>query len=319
MKTKTLFVSVVLVLLAFQASVASSNKPVVAVGDIESSFATYDTANIKSSIETALAQSGKYTLMERGRLDQLMAEQGMAAQGLTAGSGAIGGFEGIDYLIYGRVTQVGLESKNLFVITECSATFGIDIRVSDVSTGEIRLTHSINMEEGVATAGSDENPCAGVTFSSLSELSLNAASQIVEALSQNLFPVKIARASETEVYLNYGEGFLNKGELLKIAVMGEGFVDPDTGEVLGAEETIVAVVKVRDIRSKFSIADIMMGKEPLKVGDVANRLNKNDNKRLAKGLKSCEAARSKASKNCDKGKKSCEKDKAKANKACDLL
>lgn len=319
MKIKTVVGSLVFILLALQASMASSNKPVVAVGDIESSFANYDTANIKSSIETALSQSGKYTLMERGRLDQLLAEQGMAAQGLTAGSGTIGGFEGIDYLIYGRVTQVGLESQNLFILTQCQATFGIDIRVSDVSSGEIRLTHSVNMEESVATGGKDENPCAGVTFSSLSELSLNAASQIVEALSQNLFPVKIARATKTEVYLNYGEGFLNKGELLKIAIQGEGFMDPDTGEVLGAEETIVAVVKVRDIRSKFSIADVIMSKESLNVGDVANRLSQKDNKRLAKGLASCEKARSTAAKSCGAGKKSCEKDEAKANKGCDLL
>jgi curli biogenesis system outer membrane secretion channel CsgG len=298
---------------------ATANKPIVAVGDIESSFSNYDTSNIKSAIETSLSQSGKYTLMERGRLDQLLAEQGMAAQGLTSGAGSMGGFDGIDYLIYGRVTQVGLESQNLFVMTQCKANFGIDIRVSDVRSGEIRLTHSVNVEDDVATGGKDDNPCVGVTFDSLTDLSLNAASQIVEALSQNLFPVKIARATQDEVYLNYGEGFLNKGELLKIAILGEGFVDPDTGEVLGAEETIVAIVQVKDVRSKFSIADIIMSNEKLKVGDVANRLSSKDNKRLSKGLKACTKARQKAKTNCDKGKKSCAKDTTKARDACDLI
>ena len=54
----------------------SQNKPIVAVSSIETSFTNYDTKNIQTAIETAIVQSGKYTLMERSRLDELLKEQG---------------------------------------------------------------------------------------------------------------------------------------------------------------------------------------------------------------------------------------------------
>ena len=52
-------------------SAVAQNKPIVAVSNIESSFRDYDTSNIQTAIETAIVQSGKYSLMERGRLDEL--------------------------------------------------------------------------------------------------------------------------------------------------------------------------------------------------------------------------------------------------------
>jgi hypothetical protein len=298
---------------------ADTNKPVVAVGDFDSSFPNYDTKNIQTAIETALSQSGKYALMERGRLDQLLAEQGRSAAGLTQGSAQMGGFEGIDYLIYGRITQLSLESQNLLLLTQCNAHFGLDVRVVDVQSGEIRLSKTIKEEEGVATGQAQQDPCSGVTFSSLDQLSTDAARQIVEGLSQTLFPVKIAKVSSDEVYLNYGEGFLNKDEVMKVTSLGEGFVDPDTGEMLGAEETVIAIIQVADIREKYSTAKVLMNAGGLKVGDVVRRIEKADGRDLQKQLKACTDASKARDSNCAKGSKRCDQYKDKAKLACDIL
>lgn len=303
----------------FVSPVSSQNKPVVAVSSIETSFTDYDTRNIQTAIETAIVQSGKYTLMERSRLDELLKEQGKGAGGLIQGGGELGGFAGIDYLIYGRVTNVGLSSENLFVMTQCKANFSIDIRVTDMQTGEIRLTKNVNAQDEVATGGAEENPCSGVTFASLSGLADSAARQIVEAMSQALFPVKLARVTSGEVYLNYGEGFLNKNELLKVTAMGEGFLDPDTGEVLGAEETLVAIVQVDSTRPKYSVASIIFQNGDLNVGDIARRLDKSDSKKLKKSMSKCNKDTKRAEKACDKGKKSCEKYTAAADNSCSAL
>ena len=307
---------VLIVVSMFVHPAAAQNKPIVAVSSFESSFANYYTANIQTAIETAIVQSGKYTLMERGRLDELLSEQGKSASGLIQGSGQVGGFEGIDYLIYGRVTNVGLNAKNLLLLTQCEASFAIDIRVVDIQSGEIRLTKSVSASEDVATASAEENPCTGVTFASLSGLADTAARDIVEAMSQALFPVKLAKVSEDEVYLNYGEGFLQKDELLKVTAMGDGFVDPDTGEVLGAEETLIAVVQVESTRAKYSIASIILQNGDLTVGDVANRLDSSDSKKLKKAVVKCNQDSTKARKACDKGSKSCEKYSDAAEKSC---
>ena len=271
-------------------AIAQSNKPIVAVGTFESSFSNYDTRNIQTAIETALSKTQKFSLMERGRLDQLLAEQGMSAGGIVGGSGQIGGFDGVDYLIYGRVTQLGLEAKNLFIMSACEAKLGIDIRVVDVRTGEIRLSETLQQDDQVNTSDSESDPCRGVGISAYDNLTASTARLLAEKLTQSLFPVKLAKVSTNEVYLNYGETFLNQGEILKVVSLGGGFEDPDTGEIIGAEEELRAVIRVTQLRPKYSIAEIMLQSGELSVGDVANRMSKKSQQSASKIVKSCNSA-----------------------------
>tara|TARA_B110000211_G_C14010079_1_gene522673 strand:- start:217 stop:1146 length:930 start_codon:yes stop_codon:yes gene_type:complete len=297
---------------------AQGNKPIVAVASFESSFSNYDSRNIQTAIETALSKTQKFTLMERGRLDSLLAEQGLSANGLVAGSGEIGGFSGVDYLIYGRVTQLGLEAKNVLIMSACEAQLGLDVRVVDVKTGEIRLSENISADDQVNTAGAEENPCNGVGISAFDNLTATTARKLAEKLTQTLFPVKLAKVSSDEVYLNYGEGFLNSGEILKVVSLGEGFEDPDTGEIIGAEEELLAIVKVTKLRPKYSIASILMQAGDLNRGDVANRLSKKAQKKAQKVVKSCTSAIKRVTKSCKKDGKKCDKAREKKATSCAL-
>jgi curli biogenesis system outer membrane secretion channel CsgG len=299
-------------------AIAQSNKPIVAVGTFESSFSNYDTRNIQTAIETALSKTQKFSLMERGRLDQLLAEQGMSAGGIVGGSGQIGGFDGVDYLIYGRVTQLGLEAKNLFIMSACEAQLGIDIRVVDVRTGEIRLSETLQQDDQVNTSDSESDPCRGVGISAYDNLTASTARLLAEKLTQSLFPVKLAKISTNEVYLNYGETFLNQGEILKVVSLGGGFEDPDTGEIIGAEEELRAVIRVTQLRPKYSIAEIMLQSGELSVGDVANRMSKESQQSASKIVKSCKSADSRMQRSCKKAGSKCDKATQKKITACTL-
>ena len=300
-------------------SYAQSNKPIIGVGTFESSFNDYDSRNIQTAIETALSKTGKFTLIERGRLDQLLAEQNLSIQGLVDGGASdFGGFGGVDYLLYGRVTQLGLESKNLLIMSACEAKFGLDVRVVDVATAEIRLSENITDDDQVNTSDSESNPCRGIGISAFDNLAAKVSRKIAATLTQTLFPVKIARVSGDEVYLNYGAGFLKDGELLKIVTLGEGFVDPDTGEVLGADEELIGVVEVTQTKAKFSVGKIRLQTSDLSVGDVANRLDKSDRKSLDRKLKSCNRAMSSEQRACRKEGSRCDKAITKREGACAL-
>jgi hypothetical protein len=194
----------------------------------------------------------------------------------------------------------------------------LDIRVVDTSTAEIRLSENITEKDSVNTSDSESNPCRGIGISAFDNLTAKASRKIAENLTQALFPVKVARVSGDEVYLNYGTGFLKDDELLKIVTLGEGFVDPDTGEVLGADEELIGVVKVIQTKAKFSIGKIMLQTGTLSVGDVANRLDKSDKKSLEKKLSSCKKARKSESKSCKKEGSRCDKAVTKREKACSL-
>ena len=299
-------------------AIAQSNKPIVAVDSFESSFSNYDTRNIQTAIETALSKTQKFSLMERGRLDQLLAEQGMSAGGIVGGSGQIGGFDGVDYLIYGRVTQLGLEAKNLFIMSACEAKLGIDIRVVDVRTGEIRLSETLQQDDQVNTSDSESDPCRGVGISAYDNLTASTARLLAEKLTQSLFPVKLAKVSTNEVYLNYGETFLNQGEILKVVSLGGGFEDPDTGEIIGAEEELRAVIRVTQLRPKYSIAEIMLQSGELSVGDVANRMSKKSQQSASKIVKSCKSADKSMKRSCKKAGSKCDKATQKKITACTL-
>ncbi|MFW2421335.1 MAG: CsgG/HfaB family protein [Porticoccaceae bacterium] len=306
----------ILISIAFTAQAA--NKPIVAVGTFESSFNNYDTRNIQTAIETALSKTQKFSLMERGRLDQLLAEQGMSASGIVNGANQYGGFDGVDYLIYGRVTQLGLESKSLLIMNACEAQFGLDVRVVDVRTGEIRLSETLQDDDQVNTSDVESNPCYGIDIAAFDNLTAKSARNLAERLTQNLFPVKIAKVSSDEVYLNYGKGFLDKGELLKVVSLGDGFEDPDTGEIIGAEEELRAVVQVTSLRPKYSVAKIVLKDGPLNIGDVANRVSKKSQKSIDKVVKNCQKKIELLKKACRKEGSKCEKARDKKLAACSL-
>lgn len=59
--------------------------------------------------------------------------------------------------------------------------------------------------------------------------------------------------------LNYGDVFFDSGDRLAAFSVGESFVDPDTGEVLGAEETEVGVIEITRAEPRFSRAKTVSG------------------------------------------------------------
>jgi hypothetical protein len=257
--------------------------------------------------------------MERGRLDELLTEQGRSMSGLVSGASQLGGFDGVDYLIYGRITQLSLEAQNSFIIMECKARFGLDVRVVDVHSGEIRLSESIQARDTLSIADSQSDPCRGVSVSALEKLTTDSARQIAQKMTIELFPPKVARVNLPEVYLNYGQDLFVGGDLLVVSQLGEGFLDPDTGEVIGQEETVIGLLEVVDVRPKFSIAMMIYQAGDVSIGDVARILSPGESKNLNKQISSCRKAERNRDKYCTKGGSKCAKYSERARNACDLL
>ena len=120
------------------------------------------------------------------------------------------------------------------------------------------------------------------------------------------------------MYLNYGSNFLKQNEVLKIVALGEGFEDPDTGEIIGAEEELRAVIRVTQLRPKYSIAEIMLQSGELSVGDVANRMSKKSQQSASKIVKSCKSADKSMKRSCKKAGSKCDKATQKKITACTL-
>lgn len=304
-------------LLSLLANLAyANNKPVVAVGEITSAVQDFNTMSIQLAIENALSKTGKYTIMERTRLASLLEERGLSAAGITDGNGSLGGFSGVDYLVYGSVSNITVARKNLLIVMNCDASLSMNIRVVDVNSGEIRFSENVSVEDTVATSAADEDPCVGISLANVNIMGEDASDGIANKMTTALFPIKVAQSRGDQVYLNYGEGTLAKNDILSIKSVGEGFVDPDTGEVLGAEETTTAVIVIAGVRPKYSIGEVVSQNTAVNVGDIAFPLNSREG---ARSVRKCQSSSAKREKACTKSGSRCDKSTTRMKLDCGAL
>ena len=89
---------------------SQSNKPVIGIGEMTSSVGG-DVKSFQSMLETAIASTNKFDLIERSRIGDIISEQALSSSGITSGNSNIGGISAVDYLIYGSITKLGIETS----------------------------------------------------------------------------------------------------------------------------------------------------------------------------------------------------------------
>jgi len=105
-------------------------------------------------------------------------------------------------------------------------------------------------------------------------------------ITTGIFPMKVVVVQKDgTVILNYGDGALEKGMVLEVYEVGEGFKDPDTGEVLGAEETLVGTVEITQTTAKFSKGVVVGDSDPLSIpkGSIARIIEGGPDREKKKG------------------------------------
>ncbi len=260
----------------------SQDLPIIAVTEIKSSVDSnsyYDYKNTKSEnfqtmLETQLVKLGRFKIIERNRVDEVLSEQ--ALQRRFSGDGIVGRTKlkigAVDYIVYGSITRFGTKKNQIstsgFATTNIIAEFGVDIKVVDALNGEIRKAENINVAMsiggGVATDGFYTG---GTKADPLSEIQRKAAKMVAGVIAESIYPIRVLTFKEDNnasccVYLNYGSGMLSVGDKLKVVREEEAFVDPDTGLQLGSSETTIGTVEIVEVNDKFSKAKVLSGKIP---------------------------------------------------------
>ena len=284
--------------LAFAAThVLAQGKPVVAVGALEVSAQnisckgwdrrTYncnqDLANgFRAMLETAVIKTGKMDVMERRLLDQLLAEQGLTEIGLTTSESGFGNLTGVDYYVYGTITRFGARESGFALDSQSGGggisrsrietEMGVDLKVTDVETGHIVVADSVSSSVrrggGLSIAGFRKTNASSDPFADVQSA---VAAKIAEAIVTSRIPIKVIQVqTDGTLILNYGNVFFSEGDRLEAFEVGESFVDPDTGEVLGSEETQVGVIQITRAEPRFSRAQAVSG--DVGVGDALKRI-----------------------------------------------
>ena len=280
-------VALLIILLVFclkPAQLLAADLPVVGISTIKATVDDWrlnsKSLNFQAMLETQMSKVGRFVLIERNRVDEILAEQGLNNE-FGDGQTSAGGFNvaGVDYLVYGSITKLGQtqssvaagQFKTKSLVTEMS----VDIRVVDASTGEIRKAESA---EGAIKTGSRVGTgnfaTTGSAADPLADVQRLVAKKAASLIATSIFPIEVVKGGDT-IYLNYGSSILDEGDLVSVFKEGEELIDETTGLNLGSEEVLISELEVFQTTDKFSKARVISGVMPSR-GDLARIKWKND-------------------------------------------
>ncbi|OVE74090.1 hypothetical protein BVX93_00495 [bacterium B13(2017)] len=240
-------------------------------------------------LATTLMDSGYFIVLERESLKEVFAEQDLQQSGRMAkgNTAKMGKTLSTQILINGAVTlfEEGTKKggkRGGIAISGISvglgggggeSQVGVDIRIIDTTTGQILASKAckgyaksksrgislgINRSIGGRSVGAsfggdkfEKSPLSDATRDAIN----GAIFFIVEELNKIPWSGKIIKAGgDGKIYINCGKrNNVNMGQVFNVYEVGESFIDPDTGEDLGAEETLLGAIKIITLKEKLAI------------------------------------------------------------------
>ena len=241
-------------------------------------------------LTTELFKTGRFVIVERAALADIVREQELGQTGLVQKETAVkvGEVLGAQMLITGAITEfeassggggsgVNVRGINL-QLRGNTAHVAVDIRLVDASTGQILRSHSAEataQETGIAilatrrqtTLGSDafqKTPLGQATREAVAK----AIDFIVNAMETVPWTGRVVQTKGKEIYVNAGANAnLRPGATFGAYAKGEELRDPATGMMLGSRDTHVGTVTISHVEDRFSIG-AFNGNGKIKRGDL---------------------------------------------------
>lgn len=270
-------------------SSTSSYTVSTAMGNVDYSASTNGVPvnGIEAIVIDSLSQTGRFRLVERTELSDVLAEQDLASSGRIAKpSGAkTGNVLGAEYLVQLVVTDYetntsgtdgavgGLLRRKVPLLGgikagSSSGRVGLNIRLIDAETSEITFTKQIeaviketNLGFGGVAWGGDL--ALGGFLNSYSKTPVGQA--VIAGINQAVFELikqvgakppegSVVKADAAQIYTNLGSDSVAVGDRLQVLKKGEELIDPETGISLGGSMTSLGDIEVSQVQEKFSIA-----------------------------------------------------------------
>ncbi|OGS46069.1 MAG: hypothetical protein A3J79_11230 [Elusimicrobia bacterium RIFOXYB2_FULL_62_6] len=205
---------------------------------------------------TELAKSGKFIVVERDRLEKVLAEQKFQAGGMVDAQTAaqVGRILGVEAIVTGAVTNFGVKTEGSdYLISQSKqqvADVTIDLRLVDVQSAQVLMADSGKGRAkskkasflGMGTKGGYDETIEGDALrASIVQFVENIASQ----LNKKPWSCMVAEASDGELYLNVGhESGINPGDKMDCYHQGAAIRDPSSNLVIGHKEEYIGKVEV---------------------------------------------------------------------------
>jgi curli biogenesis system outer membrane secretion channel CsgG len=269
-----------------------------ATGAFVASYGGYDVVGggLAAMLVTSLERTGRFIVVDRSDLSDVLREQEMGLRGLTTAntSPQAGSMLGAQAIIRGSITEFDSRTRgggfSLGGVAQSVPLGGAisprgqkgiitaDFKVVDTTTS--RVIEAFAVEKAVSAKslglsvatddvsigadGFEKTPLGQASRSMIDE----AVRVIVAALEPIAWQAMVAKVSGDTVYVNAGANAnLRIGDHLELYRVTDKVVDPVTQEVLGVEEARIGVVRIANVNPRYSTASYT-GSYPAEVGDI---------------------------------------------------
>lgn len=250
--------------------------------------------NLTLMLESALDETGRFVLVDRQQLGNIIREQDLAAGGRTAqarGVARTGQIRPARYIATGAITEVeesasgqdgGIAIRGFRVGGgRQTAQITVIVKLIDTTTSEI-----VAQERVVGRAGRTAlrvggrfrgvgGNLGGFEKTPLGEAAQDCIDQAAKFIAMQMeeFPFEgnvIRVANNGQVLINRGREFgVAVGQEMVLRTEGEVIEDPMTGAILGMEEgEEIGRLRVVRVEDKFAYCDVVSGERNPAVGSV---------------------------------------------------
>ncbi|MCB9058820.1 MAG: hypothetical protein H6627_09655 [Calditrichae bacterium] len=292
---KAVLISLIFASVLFSQDLANLKKRVAVVNFEDAAGYGHNIGNgLSDMLITALVESKKFIVIERGELDQVMQEQGLGMTGAVTPQSAakVGQLLGVELIITGSVSEFGtkqdkiggalsnLSGFNLGVSTE-SARSVVDIRLVNTSTGEIITAKKAEGEE--SSKSLDNIGVDGINFNNsstwdktiLGKAARQSVEKCVDIITDGMADItwqgKVIKAnSDGTLFMKPGSAAgVSSGMTFWVYRPGEELIDPDTGISLGSEEMKIGKIEVvSDVAGGKACKAIVKSGSNFETGDL---------------------------------------------------
>lgn len=215
-------------------------------------------------LTTALVRSGRFTVIEREKIDQIIKEQKLGLTGLVDPNTAaeVGKLLGAEAVIFGSITSLTEEKIDKFSYDIIRITSSVDIRMVESSTAKILYAETAQgvYDNKIVTTASGKIVSGSIDYNTAYAEALRTAADSAAEKIGGMFPLVgyVIQAEENEVYTDIGsERGAKKGNEFIVFALGKEITHPQTGDVLGFEKFPLARIQITSVDKKMSIGKIL--------------------------------------------------------------
>lgn len=252
-------------------------KPVIAVlpSDTRHDVRNVD-IKVSDVLTTAFSRSGRFELVERERIESVLAEQKLRLAGAVddaSQAAEIGKLLGAEAVVIAGLSSATQQTVDKFAYDLTVTEVRIDVRAVNTSTGKILLSESADgqSEAKTITTSSGQRVSGAVNFTAeYNKAATKAATGAAMTLASK-FPVMgyVLSVSGEEITTDVGgEKGLGKGDALVVFRPLERILHPVTKKPFGWRKKVLGVIRVKSLDRTSSITEPDGLEEELKPGDV---------------------------------------------------